>query len=1024
DFASPDFASGYCFQDTASTLLPSGLRVPGLSIPLLLSGHRVHFTAFRTSRPRTSRPRTLRPVIAFRTPRPLYCVQDFASPDFASPDFASGYCFPDSASTLLRSGLRIPGLCVRLLLSGHRVYFTAFRTSRPRTSRPRTLRPVIAFRTPRPLYCVQDFASPDFASGYCFQDTASTLLPSGLRVPGLRVPGLCVRLLLSGLRVHFTAFRTSHPRTLRPVTAFRTPRLLYCLQDFASPDFASPDFASGYCFPDSASTLLRSGLRIPGLCVRLLLSGHRVYFTAFRTSRPRTSRPRTLRPVIAFRTPRPLYCVQDFASPDFASGYCFQDTASTLLPSGLRVPGLRVPGLCVRLLLSGLRVHFTAFRTSHPRTLRPVTAFRTPRLLYCLQDFASPDFASPDFASGYCFPDSASTLLRSGLRIPGLCVRLLLSGHRVYFTAFRTSRPRTSRPRTLRPVIAFRTPRPLYCVQDFASPDFASGYCFQDTASTLLPSGLRVPGLRVPGLCVRLLLSGLRVHFTAFRTSHPRTLRPVTAFRTPRLLYCLQDFASPDFASPDFASGYCFPDSASTLLRSGLRIPGLCVRLLLSGHRVYFTAFRTSRPRTSRPRTLRPVIAFRTPRPLYCVQDFASPDFASGYCFQDTASTLLPSGLRVPGLRVPGLCVRLLLSGLRVHFTAFRTSHPRTLRPVTAFRTPRLLYCLQDFASPDFASPDFASGYCFPDSASTLLRSGLRIPGLCVRLLLSGHRVYFTAFRTSRPRTSRPRTLRPVIAFRTPRPLYCVQDFASPDFASGYCFQDTASTLLPSGLRVPGLRVPGLCVRLLLSGLRVHFTAFRTSHPRTLRPVTAFRTPRLLYCLQDFASPDFASPDFASGYCFPDSASTLLRSGLRIPGLCVRLLLSGHRVYFTAFRTSRPRTSRPRTLRPVIAFRTPRPLYCVQDFASPDFASGYCFQDTASTLLPSGLRVPGLRVPGLCVRLLLSGLRVHFAAFRTSRPRTPRPVTTFQTPRPFYCFQFFASPEFASAYCFPDSASI
>ncbi|PKI36542.1 hypothetical protein CRG98_043067, partial [Punica granatum] len=583
-----------------------------------------------------------------------------------------------------------------------------------------------------------DFASPDFASGYSFQDSASTLLPSGLRIPGygfpnsastlllsgLRVPGLFVRLLLSGLRVHFTGFRTSRPRTLRPVIAFRTPRPLYCFQDFAS-----LDFSSGYCFLDSASTLLGSGLRVPGLCVR-------------------TSRPWTFRPVIAFWTPRPLYWVPDFASPDFASGYSFPDSASTLLLSGLRVPGL-----FVRLLLSGLRVHFTGFRTSRPRTLRPVIAFRTPRPLYCFQDFASLDFSS-------------------GLRVPGLFVRLLLSGLRVHFTGFRTSRPRT-----LRPVIAFRTPRPLYCFQDFASLDFSSG-------------------LRVPGLFVRLLLSGLRVHFTGFRTSRPRTLRPVIAFRTPRPLYCFQDFASLDFSS-------------------GLRVPGLFVRLLLSGLRVHFTGFRTSRPRT-----LRPVIAFRTPRPLYCFQDFASLDFSSG-------------------LRVPGLFVRLLLSGLRVHFTGFRTSRPRTLRPVIAFRTPRPLYCFQDFAS-----LDFSSGYCFLDSASTLLGSGLRVPGLCVR------------------------------------------------------FPDSASTLLLSGLRVPGL-----FVRLLLSGLRVHFTGFRTSRPRTLRPVIAFRTPRPLYCFQDFASPDFASPDFASGYCFPDStspdsasgyyfpdsASTLLLSGFRVPGLCVRL---------------------------------------------------------------------------------------------------------------------------------------
>ncbi|PKI34233.1 hypothetical protein CRG98_045376, partial [Punica granatum] len=150
---------------------------------------------------------------------------------------------------------------------------------------------------------------------------------------------------------------------------------------------------------------------------------------------------------------------------------------------------------------------------------------------------------------------------------------------------------------------------------DFASPDYESGYCCSDSATTL-----RLSGLRVPGLFVRLLLSGLRVHFSAFRTSRPRT----------------------DFASPDCASGYCFPDSASTLVLSGLRVPGLCVRLLLSGLRVHFSAFRTSRPRTLRHvtsfqtlrplycfRTLRPVTAFRTPHPLNCFKELASPDFAS-----------------------------------------------------------------------------------------------------------------------------------------------------------------------------------------------------------------------------------------------------------------------------------------------------------------------------------------------------------------------------------------------------------
>ncbi|PKI18314.1 hypothetical protein CRG98_049412, partial [Punica granatum] len=98
-----------------------------------------------------------------------------------------------------------------------------------------------------------DFTSPVFASGYCFPDSA---------------------------------FRTSHPWTPRPVTSFGTPRPIYCFQDFAS-----PDCASGYCFPDSASTVVLSGLRVPGLCVMLLLSRLCVHFTAFRTSRHRTLRP-------------------------------------------------------------------------------------------------------------------------------------------------------------------------------------------------------------------------------------------------------------------------------------------------------------------------------------------------------------------------------------------------------------------------------------------------------------------------------------------------------------------------------------------------------------------------------------------------------------------------------------------------------------------------------------------------------------------------------------------------------------
>ncbi|OWM67440.1 hypothetical protein CDL15_Pgr027197 [Punica granatum] len=144
---------------------------------------------------------------------------------------------------------------------------------------------------------------------------------------------------------------------------------------------------------------------------------------------------------------------------------------------------------------------------------------------------------------------------------------------------------------------AFRTSRPLYCFLDFASTDFVSG----------------------------LLLSGLRVRFTAFWTSRPRTSRPV----------------------------YCFLDFASALLLSGLRVHGLRVR---------FTAFRTSRPL---------------------------------YCFLDFASGLLLSGLRVHGLRVRFTAFRtsrshLLLSGLHVHFTCFPRASALHL-PLHILQIPTML---------------------------------------------------------------------------------------------------------------------------------------------------------------------------------------------------------------------------------------------------------------------------------------------------------------------------------------------
>ncbi|PKI67204.1 hypothetical protein CRG98_012401 [Punica granatum] len=248
----------------------------------------------------------------------------------------------------------------------------------------------------------------------------------------------------------------------------------------------------------------------------------------------------------------------------------------------------------------------------------------------------SPPLPSLILYALYCFPDFASALPLSGLR--------------VRFTAFRTSRP-------------------FYCFRDFASA---------------LP------------------LSGLRVRFTAFRTLRPRTSRP---------LYCFPDFASTDFASTDFASPlplselrvrftafrtsrslYRFPDFVSALPLSGLRSTDFVSALLLSGLRFRFTAFRTSRPRTSR----------------------------SLYCFPDFASVLLLFGLRVrftafrtsrPLYRFPDFASTLLLSGLSVRFTAFRTSRPF---------------------------------YRLPDFASTLLLSGLRVHGLLI---------HFTSFRGLRPFT-------------------------------------------------------------------------------------------------------------------------------------------------------------------------------------------------------------------------------------------------------------------------------
>ncbi|OWM72782.1 hypothetical protein CDL15_Pgr024834 [Punica granatum] len=103
---------------------------------------------------------------------------------------------------------------------------------------------------------------------------------------------------------------------------------------------------------------------------------------------------------------------------------------------------------------------------------------------------------------------------------------------------------------------------------------------------------------------------------------------------------------------------------------------------------------------------------------LYCFPDFASTDFASA----------------------------LLLSGLRVRFTAFRTSRPL---------------------------------YCFPDFASTLLLSGLRVHGLRIHIYCFPDSAYtFTAFRTPRPHlllselraADFPSTF---TTFRTSRPLYC-----------------------------------------------------------------------------------------------------------------------------------------------------------------------------------------------------------------------------------------------------------
>ncbi|PKI69495.1 hypothetical protein CRG98_010111 [Punica granatum] len=68
----------------------------------------------------------------------------------------------------------------------------------------------IAFRTSRLLYCFPDFASTDFASA----------------------------LLLSELRVRFTAFRTSRPHLLLSRLRVRGLRVhIYCFPDFESTDF-------------------------------------------------------------------------------------------------------------------------------------------------------------------------------------------------------------------------------------------------------------------------------------------------------------------------------------------------------------------------------------------------------------------------------------------------------------------------------------------------------------------------------------------------------------------------------------------------------------------------------------------------------------------------------------------------------------------------------------------------------------------------------------------------------------------
>ncbi|PKI48354.1 hypothetical protein CRG98_031252, partial [Punica granatum] len=197
---------------------------------------------------------------------------------------------------------------------------------------------------------------------YCFPDFASGLLLSGLRVHGLRV---------HGLRVRFTAFGTS--RSVYYFPDFASGLLLLGLRvRFTAFGTSRPV----YCFLDFASALLFSGLR--------------VRFTAFRTSRPVYCFPNFESGLLLSGLRVRFYYIWDFVSTDFVSGLPLSELRVRFTAFGTSRPVYCFPDFASGLPLSGLRVHFTAFRTSRPHLLLSGLRVRGLRVhIYCFPDFAS-----------------------------------------------------------------------------------------------------------------------------------------------------------------------------------------------------------------------------------------------------------------------------------------------------------------------------------------------------------------------------------------------------------------------------------------------------------------------------------------------------------------------------------------------------------------------------------------------------------------------------------------------------------